>query len=32
LEVAKELEEYVKNKVNEANWELEYDDEEEDYD
>jgi len=32
LEVAKELEVYVKNKVNEANWELEYDDEEEDYD
>jgi hypothetical protein len=30
LEVAKELEEYVKNKVNEANWELEYDDEDED--
>jgi len=28
LEVAKELEEYVKNKVNEANWELEYDDDE----
>ena len=32
LEVSKELEEYVKNKVNEANWEEEYDDEEEDYD
>jgi hypothetical protein len=30
LEVAKELEEYVKNKVNEANWELEYDDDDED--
>ena len=31
LEVAKELEEYVKNKVNEANWELEYDDDEDEY-
>lgn len=26
LEISKELEEYVKNKVNEANWGVEYDD------
>ncbi len=31
LEISKELEEYVKNKVNEANWELEYDDDEDEY-
>ena len=28
LEVAKELEQYITNKNNEANWELEYDDDE----
>lgn len=31
LEATKELEDYIKNKVNEANWEVEYyDDEDED--
>lgn len=30
LEIALELEQYVKNKCNEANWEIEYDDEDDD--
>jgi hypothetical protein len=30
LEVSQELEQYIKNKVNEANWEEEYEDDEDD--
>lgn len=30
LEVSQELEQYIKNKVNEANWEAEYEDDEDD--